>query len=121
MKFANEAMFGNEHGQENERKFMDMLKVIELRNGLKSEAAFKNQANIIQQVITATGGRVQAGEWLNAIKTGGVAVKGLTNEAFTTRWNLLFRSLVVIASVRRPCLHIKIFIKGELPNEPPII
>lgn len=82
MKFANEAMFGNEHGQENERKFMDMLKVIELRNGLKSEAAFKNQANIIQQVITATGGRVQAGEWLNAIKTGGVAVKGLTNEAF---------------------------------------
>lgn len=82
MKFANEAMFGNEHGQENERKFMDMLKVIELRNGLKSEAAFKNQANIIQQVITATGGRVQAGEWLNAIKTGGVAVKGLSNEAF---------------------------------------
>ncbi len=82
MKFANEAMFGNEHGQENERKFMDMLKVIELRNGLKSEAAFKDQANIIQQVITATGGRVQAGEWLNAIKTGGVAVKGLTNEAF---------------------------------------
>ncbi|WP_198078260.1 phage tail tape measure protein [Acinetobacter calcoaceticus] len=82
MKFANEAMFGAEHGVDNERKFMDMLKVIELRNGLKSEKAFKEQANIIQQVITATGGRVQANEWLNAIKTGGVAVKGLTNEAF---------------------------------------
>lgn len=82
MKFANEAMFGNEHGEENERKFMDMLKVIELRNGLKSQSAFNEQANIIQQVITATGGRVQANEWLNAIKTGGVAVKGLTNEAF---------------------------------------
>ncbi|MBK0062611.1 MULTISPECIES: phage tail tape measure protein [unclassified Acinetobacter] len=82
MKFANEAMYGGEQGGENEKKFMDMLKVIELRNGLKNEGAFKEQANIIQQVITATGGRVQAGEWLNAIKTGGVAVKGLTNEAF---------------------------------------
>ncbi|MBD0439483.1 phage tail tape measure protein [Acinetobacter baumannii] len=82
MKFANEAMFGQEHGAEKEQQFMDMLKVIELRNGLKSESAFKEQANIIQQVITATGGRVQANEWLDAIKTGGIAVKGLTNEAF---------------------------------------
>lgn len=81
MKFGNEAMFGAEQGAENERLFMDMLKVIELRNGLKSEAAFNKQANIIQQVVTATGGRVQAPEWLNAIKTGGIAVKGLTDEA----------------------------------------
>lgn len=82
MKFANEAMFGNEQGAENEKKFMDMLKVIEMRNGLKSEKAFKDQANIIQQVITATGGRVQPEEWLNATKRGGIAVQGLTNEAF---------------------------------------
>ncbi|PZO93190.1 MAG: phage tail tape measure protein [Acinetobacter johnsonii] len=81
MKFGNEAMFGAEQGAENERLFMDMLKVIELRNGLKSEAAFNKQANIIQQVVTATGGRVQAPEWLNAIKTGGIAVKGLSDEA----------------------------------------
>lgn len=81
MKFSNEAMFGQEHGAENEKKFMDMLKVIELRGGLKNDKEFKNQANIIQQVITATGGRVQSGEWLNAIKTGGVAVKGMSNEA----------------------------------------
>jgi hypothetical protein len=32
-------------------------------------------------VVTATGGRVQAPEWLNAIKTGGIAVKGLSDEA----------------------------------------
>lgn len=82
MKFANETMYGNEQGHENERKFMDMLKVIEMRNGLKSQDAFKEQANIIQQVITATGGRVQGSEWLNAIKTGGLAVKGMSNEAF---------------------------------------
>ncbi|KXZ63221.1 Chromosome partition protein Smc [Acinetobacter venetianus] len=82
MKFANEAMFGNEHGAENEKKFMDMLKVIEMRNGLKSEKAFSEQANMIQQVITATGGRVQAEEWLNLIKTGGIAAKGADNKAF---------------------------------------
>ncbi len=81
MKFGNTAMYGDEKGADNEKKFMDMLKVIEMRNGLKSEKAFKDQANIIQQVITATGGRVQAEEWLNATKRGGIAVQGLTNEA----------------------------------------
>lgn len=75
MKFANEAMYGGEQGADNEKKFMDMLKVIEMRNGLKSEGAFKEQANMIQQVITATGGRVQPEEWLNLIKTGGIAAK----------------------------------------------
>lgn len=81
MKFANEAMYGDD-GSEKEKKFMDMLKVIEMRNGLKSEKAFHEQANIIQQVITATGGRVQAEEWLNVIKTGGIAAKGMDNKAF---------------------------------------
>ncbi|EMR5882531.1 phage tail tape measure protein [Acinetobacter baumannii] len=81
MKFGNTAMYGDEKGADNEKKFMDMLKVIEMRNGLKSEKAFKDQANIIQQVITATGGRVQAEEWLNATKRGGIAVQGLKNEA----------------------------------------
>lgn len=82
MKFANEAMYGQEHGADNEKKFMDMLKVIEMRNGLKSEGAFKEQANMIQQVITATGGRVQPEEWLNLIKTGGIAAKGIDNKSF---------------------------------------
>lgn len=81
MKMANAAVFGAEHGHENEKKFMDMLKVIELRGGLASEAAFKDQADKIQRVIAATGGRVQGEEWLNVIKTGGVAAKGLSDEA----------------------------------------
>lgn len=81
MKFANKTMFGHEKGEENEQAFLSMLKVIELRGGLKDEKAFEDQANKIQQVITATGGRVQGNEWLNAIKTGGIAVKGLTDEA----------------------------------------
>jgi len=82
MKFANHAFFGEEEGADNERKFMDMLKVIELRGGLESKEKFEAQANIVQQVITATGGRVGPNEWLNMIKTGGLAAKGLRDDAF---------------------------------------
>ncbi|MGX9785891.1 phage tail tape measure protein [Janthinobacterium lividum] len=82
MKFANHAFFGEAEGADNERKFMDMLKVIELRGGLESKEKFEAQANIVQQVITATGGRVGPNEWLNMIKTGGIAAKGLKDGAF---------------------------------------
>ncbi|WP_256353092.1 MULTISPECIES: hypothetical protein [unclassified Pseudomonas] len=82
MKFANHAMYGEEEGSENERKFMDMLKVIELRGGLASKEAFINQADIVQRILTATGGRVGPNEWLNVIKTGGVAAKGIKDDAF---------------------------------------
>ncbi|XXQ53569.1 phage tail protein [Xenophilus aerolatus] len=81
MKFANSAMFGAEDGKENERKFLDMLRVIEMRGGLSSEKAFTDQADMVQRVITATGGRVGPEEWLNFIKTGGVAAKGLNDSA----------------------------------------
>ena len=82
MKFANAAVFGQAEGGENERKFMDLLKVVELRGGLASDAEFRNQADMVQRVITATGGRVQADEWLNVIKRGGLAAKGMDSEAF---------------------------------------
>ncbi|WFR81405.1 phage tail protein [Janthinobacterium rivuli] len=82
MKFSNHAFFGEAEGADNERKFMDMLKVIELRGGLESKEKFEAQANIVQQVITATGGRVGPNEWLNMIKTGGIAAKGLKDDAF---------------------------------------
>ena len=82
MKFANKAVFGQAQGADNERMFMDLLKVIELRGGLASEAEFRKQADMVQRVITATGGRVQADEWLNVIKRGGLAAKGMDSEAF---------------------------------------
>lgn len=81
MKFANKAMFGEEQGSENERKFMDMLKVIEARNGLSSKEEFTQQADMVQRVITATGGRVDSTQWLDFIKRGGIAAKGLSSEA----------------------------------------
>ncbi|CAJ0696086.1 phage tail tape measure protein [Ralstonia wenshanensis] len=82
MKFANKAVFGQAQGADNERMFMDLLKVIELRGGLASEEEFRKQADMVQRVITATGGRVQADEWLNVIKRGGLAAKGMDSEAF---------------------------------------
>ncbi|UVS99072.1 hypothetical protein [Burkholderia glumae] len=82
MKFANEAMFGADQGHENEEKFMNMLKVIELRGGTKSEAAFRSEANRVQQVLTATGGRVGGDEWRNFIQTGKVAAKQMRQDAF---------------------------------------
>ncbi len=82
MKFANAALYGDEGGGMKDKAFMDMLKVIEMRGGLASQEAFYKQANMVQQVQTATGGRVGANEFLNFIKTGGVAAKSLTDENF---------------------------------------
>lgn len=82
MKFGNSAVFGAEHGEENEAKFMDMLKVIELRGGTNSEEDFKKQANMVQKVVSATGGRVGASEWRNVISTGGIAAKLMRDDAF---------------------------------------
>lgn len=82
MKFANEAMYGGEDAHGNEEKFMNMLKVIELRGGTKNEGVFKDEANMVQKVMTATGGRVGPDEWKNFIQTGGVAAKQMRKDAF---------------------------------------
>jgi hypothetical protein len=81
MKFGNKAVFGNEKGEDNSRAFIDMLKVIETRGGLKSQAEFEKQANMLQQVISATGGRVDATEWRNFLMTGGMAGKAMSSES----------------------------------------
>lgn len=82
MKFANKAFFGAEKGEENERVFMDLLKVIEQRGGTASPEKFHDQANMMQKVIVATGGRVGPTEWLNFIKTGGIAAKIMDDKQF---------------------------------------
>ncbi|AOJ83743.1 hypothetical protein WT60_24315 [Burkholderia sp. MSMB617WGS] len=82
MKFSNEAMFGAEDAHANEEKFMNMLKVIELRNGTKDKATFEREANYVQKVLSATGGRVGGDEWRNVIQRGGVAAKQMRPDAF---------------------------------------
>ena len=93
MKFGNKAFYGEESGAENERKFMDMLKVIELRGGTGSAAQFHDQANMVQKVITATGGRVGPSEWLNFIKTGGLAAKSMDDKSFYYQMEPLVQEL----------------------------
>ncbi|AEK60849.1 phage tail tape measure protein [Collimonas fungivorans] len=82
MKFANRAMFGQEGGAENDRMFMDLLKVVEMRGGASNEASMRSEANYVQQVITATGGRVAPEHWKQFIQRGGVAAKVLDDKAF---------------------------------------
>lgn len=81
MKFGNAAMFGA-HGAENEAAFIDMLKVVELRGGAHSKEEFEKQADLIQKVVSATGGRVGASEWRNVIARGGIAAKLTRDDAF---------------------------------------
>ncbi|MCR5893428.1 MULTISPECIES: hypothetical protein [Burkholderia] len=82
MKFANDALFGAEQGAENEQKFINMLKAIEQRGGMNDPATFKREANMVQKVITATGGRVGGDQWQEFIKTGGTAAKLMRSDAF---------------------------------------
>jgi hypothetical protein len=93
MKFANEAAFGAADGAEHDRKFMDMMKVIEMRNGANNKADFERNGNLVQQVLTATGGRVGAEDWLHLIKTGGIAAKGLDEKEFFYRLEPLVQEM----------------------------
>lgn len=93
MKFANEAVFGAEHGADNERKFMDMMKVIEMRGGANNKVDFERNANMVQQVITATGGRVGAEDWMQVIKRGKIAAKGLDEKEFFYRLEPLVQEM----------------------------
>lgn len=81
MKFANSAIYGADGG-EHDRKFMDMLKVIEFRGGLSSDKEFNTQADYVQKVINGSRNRVDATQLLSALKTGGVALSQMSNESF---------------------------------------
>ncbi|KAF1017663.1 MAG: hypothetical protein GAK31_00931 [Stenotrophomonas maltophilia] len=59
-----------------------MGKVIELRNGTKDQQEYNKQANMAHQVMVATGGRVTGQEMQNALRTGGIAAKAMSDEAF---------------------------------------
>ncbi|WP_342703369.1 hypothetical protein OHZ10_00835 [Burkholderia arboris] len=93
MKFANEALYGKDDAKANVDKFMSMLKVIDLRGGTKSEAAFGAEANIVQKMQTATGGKVSGDEWNNFAESGGNAAKKLRTDAFYYQMQPLIEKL----------------------------
>ncbi|HHL4079625.1 hypothetical protein [Burkholderia sola] len=93
MRSANEALFGKDDAKANVDKFMGMLKVIDLRGGTKSEAAFGVEANIVQKMQTATGGKVSGDEWNNFAESGGGAARKLRTDAFYYQMQPLIEKL----------------------------
>jgi hypothetical protein len=94
MKFGIESVMaqgghGSGHGDKAQRMFMDALKVAELRGALNdpisgkfSEERFHKTLDLMTKAYTASGGLVKPSEYLNMIKTGGVSVKGLSDNSF---------------------------------------
>jgi|GEM_PF-1421424 len=83
MRFAMETLYGGEHGghAQNERQFMDLLRVMELRGGLVSEEAAREQMNYAFQAITTSGNRVNPQALLAFMQTAGTTGRSLSNEA----------------------------------------
>ncbi|KWD75366.1 hypothetical protein [Burkholderia ubonensis] len=93
MKFANEALFGKEDAKKNVDQIMGMVKVIDLRGGTKDGAAFRAEADIVQKMQTATGGKVSSDEWNNFAESGGAAAKKLRTDAFYYQMQPLIEKL----------------------------
>lgn len=72
MKFGNQAVFNKDMS---ESQLNDMLKVIEIRGGFKSPEAMAQNANFFNRVLAAEGGAIQPSDFLDFMKTGGVAAQ----------------------------------------------
>ena len=82
LKFANQAVYGG-HGMDfSEGQLRSLEKIIEMKGGFKSPKDFLDQASMMQQVIAGTGGMVKPADYLNFIKTAGVAGRLLDNKSF---------------------------------------
>lgn len=82
LKFANQAVYGG-HGMDfSENQLRSLEKIIEMKGGFKSPRDFLDQASMMQQVIAGTGGMVKPSDYLNFIKTAGVAGRLLDNKSF---------------------------------------
>ena len=82
LKFANQAVYGGHGIDFNESQLRSLERIIEMKGGFKSPQDFLAQASMMQQVIAGTGGMVKPSDYLNFIKTSGVAGRLLDNKAF---------------------------------------
>ncbi|MCC7701437.1 phage tail protein [Janthinobacterium sp. GW460P] len=92
MKFINDTLYPDSAGERNAQLFA-MQKVIELRGNAGSVEAFKKDADRIQKIIAATGGRVSGEEWRQFTIRSGVAGKGLTDNAFFNQMEPMLQEL----------------------------
>jgi hypothetical protein len=81
MQFANGALY-SESGAGRDKALMDLMKVIEFRGGTRSDAEFMSQADMAQRIINASRGRVDGAQMLQAMKSGGLLAKQMSNKAF---------------------------------------
>ncbi|MCE9565850.1 MAG: hypothetical protein K8U57_27815 [Planctomycetes bacterium] len=82
LKFANQAVFGGHGLNFNEAQLRDLERIIEMKGGFKGAPDFLAQASMMQQVIASTGGMVKPTDYLNFIKTAGVAGRLLGDKSF---------------------------------------
>lgn len=73
---------GEGHGEVAEQMLMDLVKTTELRGSLKSPEAFRQAVDNATKAYVASGGTVKPEDFLNAIKTGGIAAKQLGDNSF---------------------------------------
>jgi len=59
-----------------------LMKVIEMKGGWQNAGEFGSQANMMTQIMSGTGGAVSPQDYLQFIKTAGVAGRLMSNEAF---------------------------------------
>jgi hypothetical protein len=82
MKFGIDTLMGEGHGAGAHTMMMDLLKTAELRGAANDPATFARMTNMAMKAYVASGGTVAPRDFLQAMKTGGVAAKGLSDEAF---------------------------------------
>ena len=82
MKFANQAVFGGKGMDFSDRQLQAMEKIIEMKGGFHGPQQFMAQADMMQKVISGTGGMVKPSDYLQFIKTAGVSGRLLSNESF---------------------------------------
>ncbi len=73
---------GEGHGATAERQFADIVKVMEMRGLMRnfSESRMNSMADLFVKNYVASGGQVRPSEFLQLMKTGGVAAKSVNDD-----------------------------------------
>ncbi|WP_047683854.1 MULTISPECIES: hypothetical protein [Xenorhabdus] len=72
----------DEKAQELRDQSQEVLKIAEMRNMINSPEDFKKSVNLSAQAMAASGGLVLPSDYMAMLKTGNVAAKQMSDEAF---------------------------------------
>lgn len=82
MEFANQAVFGEKGNRFDDAQRKALGKVLELRKGFESPEAMSRMADMMQHVMSGTGGMVKPSDYLLFMKSAGTASRLLSDHAF---------------------------------------